>query len=119
MAVNNASNGIVQVQQKTPVGCENQEGGEGRRMAVRGDRRIMRHDFTGRWSGECHAIGCPGCVLHVSCIEGERPAEKRGGGKGTETGKSVSTRCDGEHLIQKQMSLPKHALVYVSCIFIA
>ncbi|KZC08130.1 hypothetical protein WN55_10001 [Dufourea novaeangliae] len=70
----------------------------------------MRHDFTGRWSGECHAIGCPCYVLHVSCMEGGILAAKSGAGKGTETGKSVPVRCDGEHLIRKQMSHPKRAL---------
>lgn len=51
------------------------------------------------------------CVLHVSCMEGDRVSGKSSAGKGTETGKSVSTDCHEEHLIRKQMSLPKYTLL--------
>lgn len=82
-------------------------GGEGE------DHRIMRHDFTGRWLAECRAIGCHrSCVLHVSCMEGDRVWRV----EGEEERKSVfrNQRRRGEHLIRKQMSLPKHALLAAS-----
>lgn len=35
--------------------------------AYYGGHGITGHDFTGRWLGECHAIGWQSYVLHVSC----------------------------------------------------
>ena len=53
---------------------------------------------------------CASCIMYGGW---QSFREEPGVGKGTETGKSVSTgrRHRREHLIRKQMSLPKHALL--------
>lgn len=54
----------------TEEGCNErviQTAREGGGIRVVGGHGITGHDFTGRWLGECHAIGWQSYVLHVSC----------------------------------------------------
>ena len=80
------------------------------------DHWIMRHDFTGRWLAECHAIGCrsPVCFMYhvwrVTEFQGRAPGVGKGNGNWEKRFHGAAATRRWEHLIRKQMSLPKHAL---------
>lgn len=105
--------GFGSVNNARQKGGEKGDKGEEGPGKITGSRGMISRD--GGWLSvvPSDAVGC--CVLHVSCMEGDRVSE--GGGER----KSVF-RNRGEHLIRKQMSLPKHTLLAappcVPCIFI-